>query len=123
AHFSREEVEQLISDERIPWDRRIINGLLFLAGVRWGEMAALRWREYETQFRGHLGRFVVARSFDHRNRRIKPVKTEVPRWVPVHPTLAKMLAEWKLGGWAQMVGRAPTPDDLIVPNAPVLVHS
>ena len=123
AHFSREEVEQLISDDRISWDRRMINALLFLAGVRWGEMAALRWREYETQFRNHLGRLVIARSFDHRKRRIKPVKTEVPRWVPVHPTLAKMLAEWKVGGWAQLVGRAPTPDDFIVPNAPTLLHS
>jgi integrase len=123
AHFSREEVEQLISDGRIPWDRRMIYGLLFLAGVRWGEMAALRWREYETDFRGSLGRLVVARSFEHRDRKIKAVKTEVPRWLPVHPTLAKMLAEWKLGGWSQMIGRAPTADDLIVPNSPVLKHS
>ena len=123
AHFSREEVERLISDERVPWDRRVINALLFLAGVRWGEMAALRWREFETEFRSHLGRLVIARSFEHRTRRIKAVKTEVPRWVPVHPTLAKILAEWKLGGWAQMMGRAPTADDLIVPNAPTLLHS
>src|SRR5581483_165295 len=63
------------------------------------------------------------RSFDHRKRRIKAVKTEVPRWVPVHPTLAKMLAEWKAVGWKQMIGRAPTLDDLIVPNAPTLLHS
>jgi hypothetical protein len=65
----------------------------------------------------------IARSFEHRKRRIKAVKTEVPRWVPAHPTLAKMLAEWKVGGWAQMIGRAPTPDDLVMPNAPTLVHS
>lgn len=123
AHFSKEEVEQLISDDRIPVDRQTINGILFLAGVRWGEMAALRWREYETEFRNNLGRLVIARSFDHRNRRIKPVKTEVPRWVPVHPTLAKMLAEWKRTGWKEMIGRAPTLDDLIVPNAPTLFHS
>jgi len=123
AHFSKEEVEQLISDDRIPVDRKMINGILFLAGVRWGEMAALRWREYEAQFRNDLGRLVIARSFDHRKRRIKAVKTEVPRWVPVHPTLAKMLAEWKAVGWKQMIGRAPTLDDLIVPNAPTLLHS
>ena len=29
-----------------------------------------------------------------------------------------MLAEWKLGGWAEMMGRAPGPDDLIVPLPP-----
>jgi hypothetical protein len=32
----------------------------------------------------------------------------------VHPTLAAMLAEWKLGGWAQLIGRAPGSDDVIV---------
>jgi hypothetical protein len=29
-----------------------------------------------------------------------------------------MLAEWKLGGWAAMMGRTPEPDDLIVPLPP-----
>jgi hypothetical protein len=28
----------------------------------------------------------------------------------VHPVLAATLAEWKLGGWAEMMGRAPTSD-------------
>src|SRR5262245_54828728 len=54
---------------------------------------------------------------------IKTTKTEVPRWVPVHPTLAKILAEWKLSGWAQLIGRAPTADDFIMPDGPVLAHS
>ena len=123
AKFSRDEVERLISDERIPWDRRVINAILFLGACRWGEMAALRWREFEPRYEGGLGRIVFARSFDHKKRRIKSVKTEVPRWMPVHPTLAEVLAEWKLGGWAAMMGRMPTPDDLVVPNAPVLDHS
>ena len=43
-------------------------------------------------------------------------KDERPRQVPVHPTLAKVLAAWKLGGWQRCFGRAPGPDDLIVPN-------
>ena len=29
-----------------------------------------------------------------------------------------MLAEWKLSGWAEMMGRPPGPDDLIVPLPP-----
>src|SRR5689334_17371989 len=33
--------------------------------------------------------------------------------VPVHPTLAKMLASWKLTGRAKRMGRTPTQDDLI----------
>lgn len=36
--------------------------------------------------------------------------------VPVHPTLAAMLAEWKLKGWHEMMGRHPGPDDLIIPS-------
>jgi hypothetical protein len=34
----------------------------------------------------------------------------------VHSTLAKILAEWKLGGWQVMSGRAAGPDDLIIPS-------
>jgi hypothetical protein len=48
----------------------------------------------------------------------KTTKTDAVKHVPVHPTLAAMLAEWKLGGWAAMMGRAPGPDDLIVPLPP-----
>lgn len=29
------------------------------------------------------------------------------RYVPVHPTLAAMPAEWKLSGWAEMMDRTP----------------
>jgi len=45
----------------------------------------------------------------------KGTKTERPREVPVHPTLAKVLASWKLSGWRSEQGRAPRPDDLVVP--------
>ncbi len=38
--------------------------------------------------------------------------------MPAHPTLAAILAEWKLSAWAAMMGRQPTPDDLIVPMPP-----
>ncbi len=36
--------------------------------------------------------------------------------MPVHPTLAKVLAAWKLSGWAAMMDRQPKPDELIVPT-------
>jgi hypothetical protein len=35
--------------------------------------------------------------------------------MPVHPTLGAMLAEWRLKGWVEMMGRVPKPEDLIVP--------
>jgi integrase len=56
---------------------------------------------------------LVAFSYDH-----PFAKGNVTRPVPVHPTLASMLAEWKLGGWAKMMGRQPTPDDLVLPLPP-----
>ena len=38
--------------------------------------------------------------------------------MPVHPTLAAMLAEWKLEGWPSLFGQAPGPDDLVAPFPP-----
>jgi hypothetical protein len=34
----------------------------------------------------------------------------------VHPTLAKILAQWKLAGWPAQFGRPPKEDDLLLPN-------
>jgi hypothetical protein len=47
AVFTREEGERLISDERIPEDRRVVNAILLLAGTRFGEAAAPRWTSYD----------------------------------------------------------------------------
>ena len=115
AVFTRGELEQIVSDERIPEDRRVLYALLGLAGLRFGEAAALRWRSYNSVLEP-LGQLVVAASYNTNLQREKATKTEQPRLVPVHPTLASVLATWKLGGWAAMVGRAPSLDDLLIPS-------
>lgn len=115
AVFSREEIELLISDERVPEDRRVFYSVLFIGGVRFGECAALRMRHYDPSVKP-LGRLVVARSYNVKTKAEKSTKTDVIREVPVHPTLAKVLAAWKLGGWERMMGRAPTAEDLLVPS-------
>ncbi len=115
AIFTRAEVEQLISDERIPWDRRAIYALLFLTGGRAGEVEALRWRHYDNEL-APLGRMLVAGSYSIHLKREKRTKTNAVRKVPVHPVLASILASWKLEGWAKFFGRMPTADDLIVPS-------
>ena len=115
AVLTRSELEQLISDERLPPDRRVLYALLGLAGVRFGEASALRWRSYDTTLEP-LGRILVASSWCTGKRTEKATKTEQPRLVPVHSTLAVVLAQWKLDGWQVMMGRAPTPDDLIIPS-------
>ena len=120
AVFTRDEVETIISSAAIALDRRIVYGLELLAGVRCGEAAALRWRHYEPDVLP-LGRLHVALAYNTRKNRAKGTKTEVTKYIPVHPTLATMLAAWRATGWAAMMGRAPEPDDLIVPLPPEAV--
>jgi integrase len=117
AVFTHEEVETIISDARIPADRQMAYALELLAGVRPGEAAALRWRHYDPTVT-LLGKLLVAKSYNTRRNVEKTTKTDAVKHVPVHPTLAAMLAEWKRGGWAEMMGRAPTADDLVVPLPP-----
>lgn len=101
AIFTRAEIEQLISDERIPEDRRVIYALKFFCG-RHTEVLSSTWARYDAATEP-LGTLHVVET-----------KSGVPRAVPVHPTLAKILAAWKLGGWQRTYGRAPTAEDLIV---------
>lgn len=114
ALFTAGEAESLISDPRIPEDRRIFYALLFLAGCRFGEAAALRWRALEEA--EPLDRFTVSVSYSAALKKEKGTKSETSRVVPVHPVLAKMLAGWKLRGWIDLRGRVAGPDDLIVPS-------
>ncbi len=114
ALFTAGEVESLISDSRIPVDRRVFYALLFLAGCRFGEAAALRWRVLEEA--KPLDRLTLAVSYSANLKKEKGTKTDTPRLVPVHPTLAKMLASWQQAGWALHQGRPPKDDDLIAPS-------
>jgi integrase len=110
AIYTRAEVEQLIADERLTTDQRVWYALQGVAGLRPGEAAPLRWSHYETDLQP-LGRLLIANS----NKRLR-TKTGAVRQVPVHPTLARMLAEWKLRGWPELMGRTPGPEDLIIPS-------
>jgi len=104
AVFTRDEVEQLISDPRILWDRRVFCALKALAALRHSEAAHLRWNQYD-EAAEPLGRICLGKT-----------KTNVPREIPVHPTLAAILAQWKLTGFQFVFGRQPRPEDLIVPT-------
>ena len=107
AVFSRDELETLVGDPRLPLIRRVLWGLLGIAGLRDGEACALRWgRLHGTK---PLARIVVTASNGK-----DTTKTETERWMPVHPVLRELLNEWKTG-WAGQVGRPYADDDLVLP--------
>lgn len=115
AIFTRDEVELILSDERIPAQRRMLYGFLFLAGLRINEVTPRRWKDYDPRTEP-LGKLTVGYTYVLKKKAEKQAtKSGFSRYVPVHPTLAKMLAEWRLNGWAKFQKRQPTPDDLIVP--------
>jgi integrase len=116
ARLTTDEVEKLISDARIPEERRVLYAIEFLTGTRAGEAAALRWCRWERNLKP-LGRLTIAVSWNSSRHVEKATKTGRVRQVPVHPVLAKVLAAWKLGGFQRYTGHAPTDDDLIVPSA------
>src|ERR1043166_4967349 len=109
AKYSRDELELLISGPEIPPDRQVLYALEGLGALRHGEAAGLRWRHYLAD-QQPLGRLIVATSYNKGR-----TKTKQVRFMPVHAPLAAVLAEWKLGGWPALMGRAPEPDDLVVP--------
>ncbi len=105
AIYTRTEAEQLLSDPRILADRRVLYALKFLGGgLRHSEAARLTWAQYDAAAKP-LGRIALGKT-----------KSGVPREVPVHPVLAKVLAAWKLSGWHELYGRTPTAEDFIVPT-------
>lgn len=111
AVYTADELAALVSDPRIPQDRRVWYALLGLGMLRTGEAAGLRWARVQ---RGEpLGRLVVATSYDRGE-----TKTGAERWMPTHPALAAVLAEWRLGGWARRFGRPPDDGDLVCPVPP-----
>jgi integrase len=87
----------------------VLYALQGIAALRHGEAAGLRWLHYDTE-RVPLGRLKIRRSYDKLH-----TKTAVRRDMPVHPTLAAILAAWQQDGWARLMGGPPGPDDLVVP--------
>jgi integrase len=109
AVFTREEVQLLLSDQRVPETRRVLYALLFFCGLRIGEAVARTWGDYDDKATP-LGRLTVATQHEGRD-----LKTEKPRDVPVHPELARVLAVWR-ERYRLVFGAEPTPDALIILN-------
>ena len=115
ANFSRLEVVQLITDTRILIDRRVLYAVMFLAGCRFGEISALRVRDYNRDWEP-LPMLDISRSFNSKTRKVKGTKTDQTRLIPVHRVLAEILDWWLEVGWPAMIGRRPGPDDVLIPT-------
>lgn len=103
AVFSREELQALVSDGRLIEWRRTMYALKGILGLRHGEAARAKWSHIEA--REPLNCLLVPRN-----------KTKTPRQVPIHVSAQWALDGWRLHGFVALIGRAPTPEDLIVPT-------
>jgi integrase len=114
AIYSPNEAERLMFDERIPWNRRVFYGLMFMLGARFGEAAGRKWLDWDRGARP-LSRMVVATQYD--DEPLKSPTGDAPtRHVPVHPTLEAVLVDWHERGFALTYGREPEDADWIVPS-------
>lgn len=68
AVVTRDEVEVIISADSTPDDRRVLSSLMFLGAMRFGEAAALTWRDYDATCTP-LGKLVIERATARRSAR------------------------------------------------------
>jgi hypothetical protein len=115
AIFTRDEVRQILCSPDVPTDRRVFYAVMFLGGLRFGEIAALKVRHYRPELEP-LGQLQVASSYHSKRKELKGVKTDRPRLVPVHPWLARILGEWLAVGCQALMGRPPGPEDILIPT-------
>ncbi|MGB5811633.1 MAG: site-specific integrase [Polyangiales bacterium] len=104
-----------MSDPRIPLDRRVFHSLQGLTGTRVGEVAGLRWRDYDWGAKP-LGALHVHCQYDGQPLKTASGADSKARIVPVHPELAKVLSEWRSRGFQSVYGRRPSEEDFIVPD-------
>jgi integrase len=117
--YTAQEVMRFMTDERLDWDRRVLFALWFYTGGREGEGCGLTWQQWKRDVTP-LGALAIDWQYDH-----KPLKTNNPRRVPVHPHLAEILDRWFAEGFELTYGRRPTLKDWIVPRrrAPERPHT
>jgi integrase len=113
--YDREEALTLMTDRRVPPDRRVFHTIQGLTGLRVGEVAGLRWRDYDCAAKP-LGALHVHCQYDDQPLKTASGADTKARMVPVHPELARVLSRWRSEGFASIYGRPPTEDDVIVPD-------
>jgi integrase len=115
--WTRDELEALVADERVPEEHRVAYAIASFTGARVGEIAGMRWSDLDVRA-APLWRWALRTQYDR-----EPLKTDRPRDVPIHPELQRLLAAWRLDGWTRLRRRHARPDDLVVPRAEPLVRT
>lgn len=110
-----EELGRLLSAEIIPEWRRVFYALLFLTGARVGEIAALRWRDWDRD-RRPLGCLTMELSWSDKRKEHGTTKTEQIKRIPVHPLLEEMLVYWHSVGFERTFLRTPRMTDFLTPR-------
>jgi integrase len=120
---------KLVTCAEVPTPRRIVYLALGLSGLRPGELAGLRGRhlrrEGDVRFFSVEEQWALARSKggDAGAAGIATLKTKwARRNVPAHHALRAALDEWIASGWEAWVGRAPTHEDFVFPDADGKAH-
>lgn len=106
--YTRAEAALLTRHTSIRLPTRVLNALALYTGAREGEVCGLRWSDVDVDAPLHC--LHIRRQYEGR-----PLKTKLPRRVPVHPDLAAILNGWATLGFELHVGRKPQPEDPIVP--------
>lgn len=110
-----EDVLALCTSPALPPWQRMWNTLAFFTGARQGEVCGLRWGDWDESPKP-LGSLMVAKQYEGRPLKTEDEAGEQPRMVPVHPVLARALAEWRREGFELTYLRPPQPGDPIVPT-------
>lgn len=110
------ELRTLLDSPAISWTHRMRYALGAWTGARFGEVAVLRWSDWERDARP-LSRLTISRALKSESKKEGETKTGAVKTVPVHDDLNARLAAWWETGWTETYGRAPAPGDLIVPTS------
>jgi integrase len=113
--YTDEEVWVWTTDERVPWDRRMLNAAQAFAGMRRGEAAGRRWRDWDREA-PDLSCMHVHSQYQDVVLKAGRGQDRKPRKAPVHPAYERMLRDWWGVGYEQTYCRPPTLDDFIVPD-------
>jgi integrase len=115
GYYRRHEAEALMSDPRIPFERRVFWSVLFFTGMRHDEAAGVRFEDIEWDHEP-LARLVLRQQADGSPLKEDKRSTGLTREIPIHPTLARVLSAWRERGFQERFGRAPSPRDWLSPS-------